>query len=92
VHIVIDNEVYESTGGQPTLSNRIDFCKVAEGCRYPYTKTVENESELKEVLSEAKTGPILIVVKVKPTSRSDLGRPKTTPQENKQAFMKFLSK
>ena len=32
VHVVLDNECYDSTGGQPTISSHIDLAQVAEGC------------------------------------------------------------
>ena len=37
-------------------------------------------------------GPIVFEVQVKKGARKDLGRPTTTPIENKEAFMSFLSK
>lgn len=36
-------------------------------------------------------GPVLLEVRTTTGSRSDLGRPKSTPQENKTAFMKFVA-
>ena len=43
-------------------------------------------------LKEMAEGPILIEVKVKKGNRKDLGRPTTTPIQNKEALMSFLSK
>ncbi len=37
-----------------------------------------------------RTGPIMLEVRVRQGSRKNLGRPTTTPIENKEAFMKFL--
>ena len=39
----------------------------------------------------SRSGPCLLEVKVAKGARPDLGRPKTTPVENKLDFMKFLS-
>ena len=36
-------------------------------------------------------GPVLLEIKIKPGARKNLGRPKSKPEENKQAFMEFLS-
>ena len=50
--------------------------------------------ELEEKLVELKNaeGPILLQVCVKKGNRKDLGRPTTTPIQNKEALMAFLSK
>lgn len=36
-------------------------------------------------------GPALLEIKTRMGARSDLGRPKTTPLENKEDFMHFLA-
>lgn len=36
-------------------------------------------------------GPVLLEIKVKKGARKDLGRPTTTPIENKKSFMEFLN-
>lgn len=35
-------------------------------------------------------GPTFLEVRVKPGARSDLGRPQTSPVENKQALIEYL--
>ena len=35
IHIVFDNGAYESTGGQPTVSQSVDFAAAAIACGYP---------------------------------------------------------
>ena len=57
------------------------------GSKYAYAK-----DEIKEILQQTKImeGPVLIELKVKVASRDDLGRPTTTPLENKFHFMEFL--
>ena len=44
--------------------------------------------------SQIKTleGPVFLEVKVKKGNRKDLGRPTTTPIENRDALMQFLKK
>ncbi len=90
--IVLDNESYESTGGQPTNSTSVDFEKLALANKYKFAKTVKTKEEL---LAEARDlnsqqGPYMLIVKVNNNSRKNLGRPTTTPVENKQSFMDFL--
>jgi len=91
-HILIDNGVHESTGGQKTLSKGVSFEDIAKSCGCKSIAKVTTLSELKRVLEEfnSKKDLRLIVVDSKKGSRSDLGRPKTTPVENKLNFMKAL--
>jgi len=92
-HILFDNEAHDSTGGQMTVSGTVDFEKIARACGYRYAKVVASEEELVLALEEMKTlkGPRMLVVQVKKGARPELGRPTTTPVENKKEFMKFLT-
>ena len=69
LHIVIDNEVYESTGSQRSLSNSVSLEKVAESAGYPQIKKVINKSHIKEAFQELmeKDGPSFLLIKVKPS-------------------------
>ena len=51
-----------------------------------------NQEDLADILNEVKNidGPVLLEVKVKKGNRKDLGRPTTTPVQNKEALMEFL--
>lgn len=92
LHIVIDNNAHDSTGGQPTVSDSVDFAEVAKACGYSEAYTVDNEKMLRELLVKTRNAPSLkmIVIKCKAGSRADLGRPTKTPQENKEIFMNCL--
>ncbi|MHA1874272.1 MAG: phosphonopyruvate decarboxylase [Candidatus Heimdallarchaeaceae archaeon] len=91
-HIIFDNNAHDSTGGQPTHSDSVEFDKIALACRYKSVKIVEDLSSLKEEVRriKQKPGPSMIVVKVKKGSRKDLGRPTLLPIEHKNKFMKYL--
>ena len=92
VHFVLNNGAHDSVGGQPTVGRQIDLCVIAEGCGYENVVKVETPEELDAVLhdSETKEKLTFVEVLVKKGARKDLGRPKSTPQENKKALMKFL--
>jgi phosphonopyruvate decarboxylase len=92
VHVIINNGAHESVGGQPTVAGSIDFSKIALACGYKATFSAVDLNELKTVLAKINglEGPILIEVKSAIGSRDDLGRPTTTPIENKNAFMDYL--
>ena len=94
VHVVLNNGAHDSVGGQPTVGLRIDLPAVAKAVGYNAIYTVDSKDALNVILSEAKNldGPVLLEVKVKKGNRKDLGRPTTTPIQNKKAFMAFLQK
>lgn len=93
-HIVINNGAHDSVGGQSTVGFDIDIPSIARGCGYNETFTVSTFKDLKIALAKLinSKGAALLEVKVRKGSRKDLGRPTTSPIENKEAFMKFLAK
>ena len=93
-HIVFNNGAHESVGGQPTLAFDIDIPSIAKASGYKEAISVEDEGQLISALKHISSvaGPILLEIKVKVSSRDDLGRPTTTPIENKNNFMEFLSR
>ena len=92
VHVVFNNGAHDSVGGQPTVGLKIDLPSVAKDVGYKAALTVENPADLQSALHEVKMqeGPSFLEVKVKKGHRKDLGRPTTTPIQNKEAFMTFL--
>ena len=86
IHIMINNGVHDSVGGQPTVSREIDVHGIAVAMGYRTVTSVETADELREALSSAE-GPAFVQVFVRRGSRKDLGRPKSTPVENKEALM-----
>lgn len=92
VHIVFNNGAHDSVGGQPTVAFDVDLCKIAQACGYEIALSVSDSESLRETLERMKQmrGPILLEVKVRKGAREDLGRPTTTPVQNKEAFMLFL--
>lgn len=94
VHFVLNNGAHDSVGGQPTVGRQIDLCAIAAGCGYENVVKVETPEELEAVLRDYETKDKLTFVEVMVTkgARKDLGRPKSTPVENKEALMSFLNK
>ncbi|MBF0104001.1 MAG: phosphonopyruvate decarboxylase [Deltaproteobacteria bacterium] len=89
-HFIFDNGSYESTGGQPTVSDTLDFEEIARSCGYGHVRTVKNKNELDCLLTDLNQFPcpVLVVIRVNKISRKNLGRPTSTPVENKEKFMK----
>lgn len=99
VHFVMNNGAHDSVGGQPTVGLKIDLPAIAAACGYEKVFSVSTAAALEEVLKEISQnfeegGNFLTFVEVKVAkgARKDLGRPKSTPQENKKALMEFLKK
>lgn len=92
VHFVMNNGAHDSVGGQPTVGRQIDLCAIAAGCGYENVVKVETPEELDAVLHDDETKSKLTFVEVLVTkgARKDLGRPKSTPVQNKEALMEFL--
>ncbi len=94
IHVVINNGAHETVGGMPTVSERIDLVKIAHGCGYPYGVSVDSYHQLSVELKKAKERNELSFIEVKCCigARENLGRPTTTPKENKNSFMERLGK
>lgn len=94
IHIIINNEAHESVGGMPTVSKNIDFLKIAQGCGYINTVTVNDLLELDREVKKARTVNQLSLIEIKVAlgAREDLGRPSVSPKDNKLQFMKELSR
>lgn len=92
VHVVFNNGAHDSVGGQPTVGYDIDLVEIAKAVRYERAVRVCGAEELKEALEGLlDEGLQLIEVRVKKGNRKDLGRPTTTPIQNKEALMAFLN-
>lgn len=94
VHVVFNNGAHESVGGQPTVGFDINIPEIAKGVGYKFATSVDNITDIKQVLQaiDAIEKPALIELKVGINSRKDLGRPTTSPIENKIVYMRELQK
>lgn len=94
IHVVFNNGAHDSVGGQPTVGLSIDLPAIARAVGYKKVYTVSTKDYLQELLPKVvgQEGPILLQVCVKKGNRKDLGRPTTTPIQNKEALMEFLKK
>lgn len=96
VHIVFNNGAHDSVGGQPTVGQKIDVEAIAKAVGYKEVVSVDSQSALINAMNHVNNAAIggvsLINVNVRKGNRKDLGRPTTTPQQNKEALMKELQK
>jgi len=93
VHLVLDNGVHDSTGGQLTVSVNVDFARVALACGYRRAASCDSIEGLARALSEslAAPGPALIHLRMAPGSIENLGRPTISPPEVARRFRAFLT-
>lgn len=91
-HILINNAVHDSVGGQPTGSDKIDFLSIARGCGYKQAVRACTSAEIGQALKDLKVGegPYFLEIQALPGARADLGRPTTSTHQNKDAFMQLL--
>lgn len=92
VHIVFNNGVHGSVGGQPTIGLEIDFCQIALACGYRNAARVDTLGDIGTVISSisSEAGPQFLEIRTRPENRVEIGRPKSTPVENKTDLMSFL--
>ncbi|MFP6866570.1 MAG: phosphonopyruvate decarboxylase [Roseibacillus sp.] len=92
-HVILNNGVHDSVGGMATAGLRVSFTEIVKGCGYTEGWRVERRFDMSKKLAQLRSarGPAMLEIMVRQGARSDLGRPQTSPIENKTAFKKFLS-
>ena len=93
IHVLLDNGVHDSTGGQATVSPNVDFAAVAQACGYPRAYRCDTESGFAQALEAALTDgsrPALIHALIAPGSVAELGRPTVSPREVARRFRSFI--
>ncbi len=89
--IIINNGAHESVGGQATVGFRIDMAAILRGCGFAHVHIAKTEAEIAEGMAALRMQPkSALVIYVQQGSRKDLGRPQTTPAENKQMLMETI--
>ena len=92
-YIINNNAAHESVGGQPTVSDKIDIKSILVACGFDKTYEARTKEEIKKSIQRMKQeGKCALILYTKQGSRDDLGRPTTTPIQNKDAFMNEIKK
>ena len=95
VHLVFDNEVYGSTGNQPTISGRVALDEVARASGYVDTRRAEDADQLRATAQEllAQEGPSFLLIKIEPDRQErHIGRITHEPQHIVRRFMEAIQK
>lgn len=92
LHILLDNNTHDSTGGQATVSHNVDFVEVAASVGYPNAIHVHSLSELETYIQNWKKNPVMtfLLIKMAQGSPATLGRPGVKPPQVKERLMKFM--
>ena len=92
VHVLLDNEAYESTGGQATVSHAVDLARVAEACGYERVFRLTTADGLETLLKDREPGLRLASLKIRPGVGAQLPRPTVTPPEVARRIMRTLER
>jgi len=92
VHILLDNEVHESTGRQSTVSHSVDLCGIAAACGYPRVARLNEPAQLADALRHADGGLTFLQVKIKPGVSGKLPRPAIAPPAMVQRLRDFIAR
>jgi len=93
-HILMNNFVHESVGGQQTAINSIDVQGIVRSAKYKNIIGIDTHENLTKKITGflKEDGPSFLEIKLKPGSRNDLGRPTISPVDNKLNLIEFLKK
>jgi phosphonopyruvate decarboxylase len=81
-HILLDNEVHDSTGAQATVSANVTFAKIAEACGYAVAFEGDDISLINDLfVDDNGEGPRFGHLKIRAGTIDDLPRPDISPRE-----------
>ena len=91
-HILMNNYVHESVGGQKTAIDSIDVKGIVGSTNYKNIIGIDTIDELSKNMTNffKNIGPGFLEIKLNPGSRTDLGRPTIKPIDNKRNLIEFL--
>lgn len=93
IHVVLDNGVHDSTGGQSTVSASVEFAEIAVASGYATAAKCDSLAGLEKAYGAAlaSDGPHLIHARIQPGSLETLGRPTVKPPEVARRFRAFMA-
>jgi len=92
IHIVLNNGVHESVGGQPTEAFNADLCDMAKAAGYLKVLSVNNEEELQQWLTQGflSDQTQFVEIRVSDKTLKQPGRPAGNPADWKENFMNAI--
>jgi phosphonopyruvate decarboxylase len=90
-HLLLDNGVHDSTGGQATVSPRVSFAKMAAACGYASSLETDDLARIASWLAESPVdGARFARLFIRAGTPGDLPRPSVTPVEVKTRLMQHI--
>jgi phosphonopyruvate decarboxylase len=91
LHLLLDNGVHDSTGGQATVSPGVSFAEIAAACGYASSLETDDVSRIGAWLSEPPAeGPRFARLFTRPGSPEGLPRPSVTPIDVRTRLMQHF--
>ena len=93
IHILLDNNVHDSTGQQLTNASNVNFANIAINCGYKESYSTDNTNDFSKIIKNKlknTNGPIFIHIKIQKGSVQNLGRPTIHPKDVAIRFKNFL--
>ena len=81
VHVLLDNGIHESTGGQPTVGSHVDFPAVASAAGYPDVRLVTSPAGLADAIDAGGTDLSFVYARTTVRPPGKLPRPTIQPPE-----------
>ena len=93
LHVVLDNESNDSTGGQSTPSANVSLAAIAQACGYRKVYSTDDINDFRIMLQKTvrQRGPFFIRLRIKKGSAANLGRPQIRPHEVKERLMRYIA-
>jgi phosphonopyruvate decarboxylase len=92
-HVLLDNAIHESTGGQATVARSVDFCAIAAASGYSQVLSSSEPAQIGAAVAKSlqeSRGPVFIHAPIIPGVSADLPRPVVTPAEVAERLRVFL--
>lgn len=88
LHVLLDNGIHESTGGQPTSGPDVDFPAIAAASGYRWIRDCDGLDAFRRALAAGAEvdGPAFIRCRVAPGTLEKLGRPTVLPRDVASRF------
>ncbi len=92
IHLLLDNQMHESTGGQPTVSSRVHFAGIAAACGYHQAFASHRLDAIDALLTspEPRPGPRFLHLRIRPGIAGRLPRPHLTPVQVTERLMSHI--
>tara|TARA_Y100000996_G_scaffold261963_1_gene206140 strand:- start:2836 stop:3399 length:564 start_codon:yes stop_codon:yes gene_type:complete len=90
IHVIFDNSIHDSTGGQPTNSKYVKIKKLGVASNYQVF-SISTKNKLESILKKIKyvDGPVMLVINIE--KNNDIGkRVNIEPIEIRNRFMRYL--